>query len=117
MDNDHHRFLVYDLATRHLVTAIGRPGEDKLMFRYPFLAALNHQNYLHIVDVINTRVQVISPQGEFVRYIGAWGVEKGHFFRPKGVAIDGTNRVYVSDSYMGVVQVFESWGEFVGVAG
>jgi DNA-binding beta-propeller fold protein YncE len=117
VDNDNHRFLIYDLATLRLIKTVGKPGEDQLMFRYPFLAALNKKHDLHVVDVINTRVQVVTGDGRFVRYIGGWGVEKGRFFRPKGVAIDRDGRVYVSDSYMGVIQVFESWGAFYGVLG
>jgi len=117
VDNDNHRFLIYDLSTLRLIKTVGQPGEDELMFRYPFFIALNQEQVLHIVDVINTRVQVVNPDGQFVRYIGGWGVEKGLFFRPKGIAIDRKDRVYVSDSYMGVVQVFESWGEFYGVLG
>jgi len=117
VDNDNHRFLIYDLSTLRLIKTVGQPGEDELMFRYPFFIALNQEQVLHIVDVINTRVQVVNPDGQFVRYIGGWGVEKGLFFRPKGIAIDRKDRVYVSDSYMGVIQVFESWGEFYGVLG
>lgn len=117
VDNDNHRFLIYDLSTLKLIKTVGKPGEDQLMFRYPFLMALNQKHVLHIVDVINTRVQVVTPDGRFVRTIGGWGVEKGHFFRPKGVAIDRDGRVYVSDSYMGVVQVFDSRGAFYGVLG
>ena len=67
------------------------------------------------MDVINTRVQVLNPDGLFVTFIGGWGVEKGEFFRPKGVAIDQNNRVYVSDSYLGVIQIFDSEGEFYAV--
>ena len=49
--------------------------------------------------------------------IGGWGVEKGEFFRPKGVAIDNQKRVFVSDSYMGVIQVFRKTGEFLSAVG
>jgi len=117
VDNDNHRLLVYDLSTRQLINTIGGPGDQALKFRYPFLTALNKENYLYVVDVINTRVQVISPDGLFVTYVGGWGVEKGQFFRPKGIAVDASNRIYVSDSYMGVIQVFGTWGEFYGVLG
>jgi len=99
------------------IKTIGGPGENKLRFRYPFLMALDKKQYLYIVDVINTRVQVVNPDGLFVMYIGGWGVDKGHFFRPKGVAVDTQNRVYVSDSYMGVIQVFDTFGQFYGVLG
>ncbi len=117
VDNDNHRLLVYDLTNRKLIKTIGGPGENKLRFRYPFLMALDKKQYLYIVDVINTRVQVVNPDGLFVMYVGGWGVEKGHFFRPKGIAIDTRNRIYVSDSYMGVVQVFDTLGQFYGVLG
>ncbi len=117
VDNDNHRFLIYDLLTLKLVKTVGEPGEQNLMFRYPFFITLNKEKYIYIVDVINTRVQVINPDGLFVTTIGAWGVEKGQFFRPKGVAVDRNDRIYVSDSYMGVIQVFDTLGEFYGVLG
>ncbi len=77
----------------------------------------NYRNkYLYIVDVINTRVQEITHEGKFVRFIGDWGVEKGQFFRPKGAAVDSKGLVYVSDSYRGVIQVFDE-GVFHSVIG
>jgi len=117
VDNDNHYILVYDLSKRKLIKTYGSPGSDKLAFRYPFLITLDKDKYLYIVDVINTRVQVLNPDGLFVAFIGGWGVEKGEFFRPKGVAIDRNNRVYVSDSYLGVIQIFDSNGEFFAVVG
>jgi len=117
VDNDNHHILAYDLSTFALTKTFGEPGTQELHFRYPFLMALDKDKYLYIVDVINTRVQTLTPDGLFVTFIGGWGVEKGQFFRPKGVAIDKDNRVYVSDSYMGVIQVFNTMGDFDGVLG
>jgi DNA-binding beta-propeller fold protein YncE len=117
VDNDNHRILVYDLSSLKLISTYGGPGSEKRAFRYPFLIALDKSQYLYIVDVINTRVQVLNPEGLFVNFIGAWGVEKGEFFRPKGVALDKKDRIYVSDSYMGVIQIFDSTGEFYAAVG
>ena len=117
VDNDNHRILLYDLAQRKLIKTYGTPGTGKRAFRYPFLITLDQAQYLYIVDVINTRVQVLNPDGLFVNFIGGWGVEKGELFRPKGVALDKKNRVYVSDSWMGVIQVFDETGEFYAVLG
>jgi len=117
VDNDNHIIFVYDLSTLKHLKTFGKPGSGKREFRYPFLLSLDKANYLYIVDVINTRVQVLNPEGLFVTDIGGWGVEKGQFFRPKGIAIDTKNRVFVSDSYMGVVQVFQSTGEFSAAIG
>ena len=117
VDNDNHYILVYDLLTLELLATYGSQGTDKLNFRYPFLIDLDKDKYLYVVDVINTRIQVLNPEGLFVSFIGGWGVEKGKFFRPKGIAIDKENRVYVSDSYMGVVQVFKTNGELLSAVG
>ncbi len=114
-DNNNHHILVYDLDTMKLLDTYGSPGMEKRQFRYPFLMTSDKDNYLYIVDVINTRVQVLNRDGKFVQFIGGWGVEKGEFFRPKGVALDRDNRVYVSDGYMGVIQVFKPNGEFDSV--
>lgn len=115
VDNNNHHILVYDLQTMKLLDTYGTPGMEKRQFRYPFLISSDKDNYLYIVDVINTRVQVLNSDGKFVQFIGGWGVEKGEFFRPKGVAVDSKNRVYVSDGYMGVIQVFKPNGEFDSV--
>jgi len=117
VDNDNHQVLAYDLTRFQLIRTYGSHGAGKDRFRYPFFIALGKEQTLYVVDVINTRVQVLNAQGVFIAEIGGWGVEKGQFFRPKGVAIDRHNRVYVSDSYMGVIQVFEPTGELYAALG
>ena len=117
VDNDNHRILVYDTASLKLIEAFGTPGSEKRSFNYPFLIALDKDNYLYVVEVINTRVQVLNAEGLFVNFIGGWGVEPGEFYRPKGVALDRQNRVYVSDSYLGVIQVFDATGSFHAALG
>jgi len=42
-------------------------------------------------------------------------VRPGQLFRPKGVAVDARGRLYVSDSYLNVVQVFDAEGGFLYV--
>jgi DNA-binding beta-propeller fold protein YncE len=115
-DNDNHRILTVDLATDKIIRITGENGIGEGQFRYPFQIALNRKGQLQVVDVINTRVQVIGTNGTFIRQIGDWGVETGQFFRPKAVAVDPSDRVFVSDSYMGVIQVFRE-GNFYAVLG
>lgn len=117
VDNNNHYILVYDLSNFRLMDTYGKPGMENREFRYPFFMALDKNRNLYIVDVINTRVQVLNPDGSLAAVIGGWGVEKGEFYRPKGVTIDKNNRIYVSDSYMGVIQVFVSSGEFYSALG
>lgn len=113
VDNDNHRLLHFDLQTSKVVQSYGTPGTGKRELHYPFMIAQTRARDLYVVEVLNTRVQVLNPEGLFVTFIGDWGVEKGRFYRPKGIAVDDQDRVFVSDSYLGVVQIFASAGSFL----
>jgi DNA-binding beta-propeller fold protein YncE len=113
-DNDNHYVRVYNLASRQFESTWGGPGQGERQFRFPFLMDISSQGYLFIVEPINTRVQVINPDGKFVNFIGGWGVKAGQLFRPKGIAVF-EDKVFVTDSYLGNVQVFSARGGFLGV--
>lgn len=113
VDNDAHRVGAYSLSAKKWNFA-GGVGQAKDKFRYPFLAAMGPSGNVHVVDMVNARVKVLGPDLKFVRQIGDWGVKPGQFYRPKGVAVDGQGRVFVTDSYIGVVEVFAENGAFLG---
>lgn len=117
VDNDNHQILVYSLDDFSLQSRWGSEGEGQQNLRYPFFIAVGKDTSVFVVDVLNTRVQVWSPQGEVVSTIGDWGVDLGQLYRPKGVCTDKDNRVYVSDSYLGVIQVFNRYGNFKSILG
>ena len=113
-DNDNHHVAVYDLANGTFEPVWGGPGQGQRQFRFPFLMDVSPEGYLLVVEPINTRVQVLSSSGKFVNFIGGWGVKPGQLFRPKGVAVL-ESLVFVTDSYLGSVQVFDMSGNFFGV--
>ena len=117
VDNDNHWILAYDLGTRKPLGIFGTMGMEKNEFRFPFFLDMDREGNLYVVEVINTRVQVLDSQGDYITAIGGWGVERGEFYRPKGVAVDAKNRVYVSDSYLEVIQVFDRDGTFLSILG
>ena len=114
-DNDNQWILVYDLKKGSPITTYGTMGMEKNEFRFPFLLDIDQQDNLYVVEVINTRVTVLAPDGKHLSTIGDWGVEKGEFYRPKGVAVDAQKRVFVSDSYLGVIQIFNQDGKVLCV--
>lgn len=116
VDNDNHRLLRYALPGFARETVLGREGAGTGQFQYPFFAAANKRGELFVVDVLNARVQAWQDT-RHVRNIGSWGVDPGQLYRPKGVCVDGNGRLFVSDSVMGVVQVFGASGDLVGVLG
>jgi len=113
--NNSHRVLVFSIAGV-LQRGWGKEGSKPGQFRYPATLALA-DGALYVVDVLNARLQTFDVNGDSVSTFGKLGAGPGTFFRPKGVAIDSVGRVYVSDSYLGVVQVFSAAGEFLHAIG
>ena len=54
----------------------------------------------------NNRVQVFDAAGRFIRKWGSEGTGDGQFDSPAGIAVDGTGKVYVTESGNARVQVF-----------
>jgi hypothetical protein len=61
------------------------------------------------------RIQVFDMNGVYKRVFGKRGVDIGKIYRPVGIAIDSQSRIYVSDSYQNVVQVFDNAFTSLGV--
>lgn len=104
--NVNHNVMVFDRDGK-LLREWGGEGVTAGQFRYPASMALR-DGLLYVVDVLNSRVQVFDEAGRFQFQVGEWGVLPGQLFRPKGIALDSRGRIYVSDSYMDVIQVFDS---------
>lgn len=91
----------------------GQRGETEGNFQYPFQITRDQSGYLHIVDVLNARVQVFSKKGQLFSQISRFGVNDDELYRPNGVAVDDTGIVYIADNYFGTVSLFNG-GKFLG---
>ena len=114
VDGVHHRLIAYDMQTRAM-QVIGGLGRGLGEFEFPFSISAGPGGYFFVCEAIGGRVQRITPAGRPSGQIGRWGVEVSQLYRPKGVVVSPAGFVYVSDSSLGVVQVFRTDGTFVGV--
>jgi DNA-binding beta-propeller fold protein YncE len=114
-----HRILVFgEGAGQGQVESIwGKPGSNLGEFRFPATLAVGPDKNIYIVDVFNSRIQVFRQSGEPLISISSWGVTPGNLFRPKGIAIGRDGMIAVSDSYLEVVQLFDSDTRFKAVLG
>ncbi len=77
-----------------------------------------------VADAGNSRVQIFSMQGEFLRSFGEhisqvdtiWK-RVGTFAHMQGIAVDASHRIYVTDSGLNHVQIFDSYGNHLGFLG
>ena len=114
IDNDNHRILQRDNLTGQWKT-MGQKGRSLGQFEYPFMICIGTEDYIYISEAMGARLHRISPQDEWSGIMGSWGVELGKLYRPKGIAADADGLIYVSDSTLQVIQVFDPWGRIKGV--
>lgn len=112
---DTHEVIVFDWKGNVLRRWGGR-GEEPGQFFHPATIAIAADT-VYVIDVLNARVQCFYPDGRIIRVFGKRGAGPGTLFRPKGITVDTSGRVFVSDSYFGVIQAFETSGEFLYALG
>lgn len=111
--SQNHRLRVFDAATGAHLMDIGTRGAGPGELNLPRDVAIGKDGRLYVVDGGNFRIQVFSPQGEFVKSFGAVGKQFGQFARPKEIAADREGNLYVVDSAFGNFQIFSPEGELL----
>ena len=95
-------------------------GVDVGQIHFPTGIALDKDGNIYVVDTMNFRIQVISPDGKTSRAFSQHGDTPGSVARPKGISISDDGYVFVTDAAFGNFQVFDSKGLvylFVGATG
>jgi tripartite motif-containing protein 71 len=117
IDSLQNHISVFDPDGR-LVATWGTSGSGPGQFRFQSGGgigfwgdlAIGPDGNLYIVDPFNDRVQVLAPDGTFLRSWGEQGKEAGQFDGPSGIAVDRTGRVYVTEFGNRRLQVFDPQG-------
>jgi hypothetical protein len=55
---------------------------------------------------VSDQIRTTTPEGKVLAQFGSLGRKLGQMVRPKGIAIDSMNNVYVADAATEVVQLF-----------
>lgn len=113
VDTVNSGILRYSLADHALKGVVGMEGSEKGRFHSPTHIAVSPAGEIFVTDSLNFRVQVLAPDGKFIRTFGAAGDSPGYFSRPKGVAVDSDGNIYVVDALFDNVQVFDREGRLL----
>ncbi len=123
-DGDEDTIKVYNPDGSFKIS-FGTTGSGDGQFNYPTSISINEQSEEIVVSDLQVqqsgtgpyrgaRIQFFDMDGSFKRSFGIYGVGEGKIVRPLGVTVDDDGRVYVSDAYQNVVQVFDINGVFLG---
>ncbi len=114
-DTHFYRVLVFSPEGKILLQiGDGVQGSTPGRFGYPCDVVCDKDGNFYVADYgENDRVQVFSPEGKWLRQWGGHGYEPGEFLRPRALAIDGQDRIYVADSGTHRIQVFDTTGKLL----
>ena len=112
-----HRIDVFEIDSGKFQKSIGRRGRGNGEFGIPLgLAALADGN-VGVVDMLNCRVQILSPSGAWVRSIGGPGDVAGRFGRPRTITTGPDGTIFVTDAASQRVHAFSADGRCLGAFG
>ncbi len=114
---DNNAFLIADTGSHRVAKvsldgnvtgAWGSRGSGKVMFNNPYEIATDGHSTYYVVDRDNNRIEVLDPQGKFIREIRIGAP-------PTAEAIDPQKKLlYVSSTDGQFVKVFDLDGKFIG---
>jgi DNA-binding beta-propeller fold protein YncE len=118
-DTHFYRVLVYnDRGDILMQIGDGIQGTEKGRFGYPTDVVIDKAGNFYVAEYgENDRIQVFSPDGKWLRQWGGHGYEPGEFLRPRALAIDEQDRIYVADSCNHRIQVFDINGKLLKMWG
>jgi DNA-binding beta-propeller fold protein YncE len=118
-DTHFYRVLVYSQEGQLLFQiGDGIQGTTPGRFGYPTDVVIDRAGNFYVSEYgENDRIQVFSPEGKWIRQWGGHGLDPGAFMKPRALAIDEAERIYVADSCNHRIQVFDTTGKLLRVWG
>lgn len=118
---------VFDPGTGEQIDVIGESGTGAGQLSGPSALAISQTTgNLYVSEQLNSRIQVLTPQGESLKTFGEPrprpvdpsipvpdDLEPGQLSDPVDIALDESNNVYVTDTLNNRIQVFDSEGNFL----
>lgn len=108
-----HSVYVYEAESFGLLGKMAEKeaGEDGFIRKSTNLAITD--STLYVSDFGDFNVKKYSPDGEFDGSVGGYGNTPGSFTRPKGLAVDREENLYVVDAAFENVQIFNAEGKLL----
>ncbi len=107
-----HHILVFN-DNGHFVNRLSTRGETLGTLNFPTHLGSDKAGSLYIVDSMNFRAQIYSPETLSWQMFGRHGNGSGDFASPKGIDVDKNGIIYISESLFDTVQLFDNAGRYL----
>jgi DNA-binding beta-propeller fold protein YncE len=112
-----NQVVILDKITGREITRLGRKNEAKKeeepltglangAFSLISNLALDREGNIYVTDKTGARITEFDRSGIFMRTIGSLGDNIDEFIRPKGIAIDNQDRIWVVDAGSEVAKIY-----------
>jgi len=106
-DCDNHRVQIFDRKTYELKFCFGENGNSSGQFNKPIGIAFDQRGNIVVGDSENNRIQIFSPQGNFLAEFGQSGSNDGDFNGPRGLDVSQNGQIAIADFGNKRVQIFQ----------
>lgn len=107
-----HNISVFDPETGTHIATWGKRGSGDGEFNFPTDVDIDSKGNIVVADSMNARVQILDPDGKFIRKFGQRGDGPADFRMIKGIAVDRhTDNIYVTDGQGDKEMVYSPTGE------
>lgn len=108
-----HQILVFDINTHEMLLRFPEKEKEDQGYLYQPLSIEVRNEIVYISDFGDPGVKKYTLQGEFINKVGTQGRNFGQFTRPKGIAVDENENLFVVDAAFENVQIFNKEGELL----
>ena len=108
-----HAVYVYGKGDYKLIEKIPAMGSGEEGFIRQCTNIALSQDVLYVSDMGDFNVKKFSMDGGYMGLVGGYGNNPGRFTRPKGVAVDKEQNLYVVDAAFENVQIFNAHGDLL----
>jgi DNA-binding beta-propeller fold protein YncE len=116
-DFNSNQVVVFDKNSQKEIIRMGKKGSAQPRGDMPELPpgqlllisdlALDQKGNVYVTDKAAGRITEFDSSGAFLRTIGRWGSSIDEFVRPKGIAIDKNDRIWVVDTSTEVAKIYD----------
>jgi hypothetical protein len=97
-----NRVVVLDKTTGREIRRMGEQGDGEKQFKLISDLAVGPDGDLYVTDKVKAKIFQFDPSGNLERTIGRQGANIDELVRPKGIAVDDENRIWVVDAGVSV---------------
>ncbi len=105
-DPVNHRINVYSKSSQQLFFTFpeAKPGDEGYLYN-PINICMEGDR-IYVTDFGEFKIKIFDLNGEFLSSVGSYGKYSGQFVRPKGIAVDREQNLFVTDAGFENVQIF-----------